>query len=287
MIWFIFASLTAVFESLKDVTSKRGLKNIDEYVITWALVFFTLPLLVPLLFFIPIPQLGGGFVWALLVGGSLNILSFTLYIRALKLSDLSLAVPLVTFTPLFLLFTAPLIVGENPTVFDGLGIVLIVVGSYILNLREQAEGFLAPLRSLFYEPGSRLMLFVAFLWSVTSTVDKVGVQNSSPTFWAVTNYSFIAVGILPILWYRSRQNLNQIFVHLKALVPIGLFHGAAVLFQMQAISLTLVAQVIAVKRMSALLSVFFGHLIFQEPGITQRATGAAVMIAGVALTTLF
>jgi uncharacterized membrane protein len=73
---------------------------------------------------------------------------------------------------------------------------------------------------------------------------------------------------------------------LLSIVPIGLFHGIAVLFQMQAISLTLVAQVIAVKRLSVLLSVILGHLIFKEVGIGRRTMGAVAMIAGVVIITL-
>lgn len=286
MIWIIFATLTALFESFKDVASKRGLKTLDEYVVAWSMIFFTLPLMFPLLGIIEIPELGEHFIWALLAGGSLNVVSMLLYIRALKLADLSLTVPLVTFTPLFLLITSPLIVGENPTSIDALGIVFIVMGSYLLNLKQKQQGYLAPLRALLKEKGSQIMLFVAFLWSLSSTIDKVGVKNSSPIFWSILNYSYIAVGMFPIMLYKSRNSLKTIVKNLPILVPIGFLQGLVVLCQMQAISLTLVAHVISIKRMSALLSVFWGHFIFKEKGLKERATGATVMVIGVLLITL-
>lgn len=130
------------------------------------------------------------------------------------------------------------------------------------------------------------MLLVAFIWSITSNFDKMGVKNSSPIFWAIVMYAFIAVTMLPIILYKSRQNLEQIFYHLKYLAPMGLFNALAVLFQMIAINMTLVAHVIAIKRMSALLSVFFGYLIFKEEGIKERAIGASLMILGVLVITL-
>jgi len=37
--------------------------------------------------------------------------------------------------------------------------------------------------------GSQLMLGVAFLWSFSANIDKVGVQNSSTIFWAIANYT--------------------------------------------------------------------------------------------------
>ncbi|NJN30458.1 MAG: EamA family transporter, partial [Synechococcales cyanobacterium RM1_1_8] len=36
MIWFLFASITACCEALKDLTSKQSLKTVDEYVVIWA-----------------------------------------------------------------------------------------------------------------------------------------------------------------------------------------------------------------------------------------------------------
>lgn len=287
MLWFLFASLTAIFESLKDVTSKYGLKNINEYIVSWALMFFTLPLLLPLLFFIRIPELGSKFELALLIGGSLNIVAIIFFIKAIKISDLSIAIPLIAFTPLFLLITSPLIIGEYPTWIDAIGIFLIVIGSYILNLKEKEKGYLVPLKALVTEKGSKLMLLVAFIWSITSAVDKLGIENSSPTFWAIANYSFIAIAMLPIMLFKAKHSLKQIPQNLLTLIPIGLFQGAAILLQMQAISMTLVAYVISVKRLSALITVLLGYLIFHEQGIKARATGAAVMIAGVLVITIF
>ncbi len=286
MLWLVFATLTAIFESLKDVASKRSLKNVDEYIVSWSLIIFTLALLLPLLFFMKIPPLGDQFYLALILDGSLNTLAMIMYVKAINSSDLSLTVPLITFTPLFLLLTSPLIVKEYPTFVQAMGIVMIVAGSYILNIKEKNQGYLAPFQGLLKQKGPQLMLGVAWLWSITSNVDKLGVQNSSPTFWAIANYSFIALAMLPIMLYKSRRNFHQIPKHLPSLVPIGLFHGLAVFFQMRAIEMTMVAQVISVKRMSALISVFWGYLIFKEKGIKERATGAAMMILGVLLITI-
>ncbi|MCK5347207.1 MAG: EamA family transporter, partial [Candidatus Heimdallarchaeota archaeon] len=97
MVWFIFAFSAAFFKSLKDVFSKKSLKDIDEYIASWSLRFFTLPFLVPLLFFIEIPSLGDQFWTALFVSGSLNIVTTIFYMKAIKYSDLSLTVPIVAF----------------------------------------------------------------------------------------------------------------------------------------------------------------------------------------------
>ena len=100
MTWVIFALLTALFRSLTDVAGKIGLKNMDEYIVAWSLSFFSLPLLIPILFFIEIPEITPKFWLAISVSGTLNILTAILYLKSIKLADLSFVTPLSTFTPL-------------------------------------------------------------------------------------------------------------------------------------------------------------------------------------------
>lgn len=185
MTWLVLSLLTALCESLKDVFSKKGLANIDEYVIAWSLRFFAVPFLLPILFFIKIPNLTKEFWFALLIGGGLNAICTILYMKAIKQSALSLTVPLVALTPMFLLLTSPYMVGEFPEVNGVLGIALIVIGSYVLNFNAAARGYFAPFQALLQEPGPRLMLITAFLWSITANCDKIGIQNSSPLFWSI------------------------------------------------------------------------------------------------------
>ncbi|MBW4420621.1 MAG: DMT family transporter [Myxacorys californica WJT36-NPBG1] len=286
MIWLAFAILTAFFESLKDVSSKKSLQTIDAYIVAWMANVFAIAFLIPLLFILGIPPLNLQFWIALLIGGSLNVVSFILYLKAIQIADLSITVPLVTLTPLFLLITSPLIVGESATIADVVGIILIVLGSYILNLRERKNGYLAPLKAILLNRGSRLMFVVAIIWSITATFDKVGVVNSSPICWSTALYCFLAVGMFPIMLYKSRQKMGQILPNLTPLALIGAFHALGITFQMSAIAFTLVTQVIAVKRTSALMSVVLGHFLFKERGLRERLAGATIMVLGVVVITL-
>ncbi len=283
MLWIVPAVLAALFASLQDVFSKKGLKDIDEYIVSWALRFFALPFLLPLLLFIEIPQLGPLFWTALLVNGLLIVVATILYMKAIKHSDLSLTIPMITFTPLFLLITSPLLIGEFPAFSGVIGVFLIVLGSYVLNIKERHNGFLAPFRALLKEKGPKLMLAVAFIYSITSNFDKIGIQNSSPIFWTIAVNIFIMLAMLPIMICKSKGCLRQIPMNYKALLPIGLFSAMALAAQMTAINLTLVAYVISVKRTGIIFGVLFGHFIFKEKGVKERLLGAAIMVLGVVL----
>ena len=281
MTWLILGIFTAFFEALKDVFGKQNLKKSDEYVVAWSLSFFSVIFLIPWVIHTGIPALNSQFWVALLIGGSINAVTALLYIKAIKVSDLSLTVPLVALTPLFMLLTSPLIVGEYPSFFDYIGILLIVIGSYLLNIKDKSQGYLAPFKALLNEPGPKLMLIVAFLWSITSNFDKIGVQNSSPIFWLFSIFGTISILLLPVLLYKTPNPSRKILKQLPMLAAMGFFNAIGVLCQMQALTLTLVVQVIAIKRTSVLMGVLFGHFIFKEKDIQQRLLGAGIMILGV------
>ena len=59
-----------------------------------------------------------------------------------------------------------------------------------MNITKISDGLLGPFKALLRKKGPKLMLFVAFLFSITSNIDKIGAQNSSPIFWAFENFQF-------------------------------------------------------------------------------------------------
>lgn len=281
MTWLVLAILTAFFESLKDVFSKKSLKFLDEYLVASVGMIVASIALLPLLAIVGIPSIGPHFGMAIVIGGSLNVVAYTLYVKAIRIADLSLISPLSALTPLFLLLTSPLIVQEVPSFWDSVGVFLIVIGSYVLNLQSSKNGFFAPLRSIFHNKGTRMMVVVAFIWSITSTFDKVGVMNSSPIFWSIVLFGYIGLGIFPLVLLKSKYPIQGIRSHWRLLLAAGIANGIGVGCQMVAVGMVAVTQVIAVKRMSALISVGFGYFLFGEKGIRERLLGAAIMVTGV------
>jgi len=286
MAWIAFSLLTALFEALKDVLGKKSLEKCSEYIVAWALRLFALPFLLPLWFFTKNAISGNRFWIALLTGGTLNLITTILYMKALKASDLSVTVPMVTFTPLFLLITSPIMVGEFPSIKGFMGILLIAAGSYLLHLEKIRQGIWAPFKSLVKEKGPRLMLMVAFIWSITSNIDKIGIQNSSVVVWATAIHLFNIVGMIPVIWITSRSHISQLREHRKILVPMGFIDALKYICQLAALQFTLVAYVISIKRTSAILCVIFGAVFFKETGFKERLTGSIIMVLGVLLITL-
>ncbi|MFH1833279.1 MAG: EamA family transporter [Candidatus Levyibacteriota bacterium] len=281
MIWLLFAFLTALFESLKDILSKHNLKKIDEY--SASLAFrLSFVFLLPYLLFSKIPTLNNLFFIALIFAVPINIATAILYMKALKNSDVSLSIPLTAFTPLFLLITSPLIIHEFPSFLGLLGVLLIVFGSYLLNLQERHKGFFVPFKALLKEKGPRFMLLVAFLWSIGSNFDKIGVLNSSPIFWVIAVNFCSTLILIPIVFKRNKNAAITLPKNLS-LLTISLASALSLAFQMTAISLALVSYVISIKRTSILITIILGALVFREKGLKERLIGGIIMIAGIIL----
>ncbi len=286
MTWFFFAISTAFLESVRDIFNKKTVSKVDEYVITFSLNVLTALFSLPLFLFNDIPKLGNNFWYAVIAIGILNTVAFLLFFKAIKASDLSIVAPITTLSPIFLLITSPLLVGEFPNAVGILGIFIIVIGAYVLKFQDKTSGYLAPFKSLFKETGSRLMFGVVLVWSITANVDKIGVQNSSPIMWTVVGHLSVAVFTLPILLLKSKPNIQNIKSNGRNLILIGLINALAILCQMSALQLALVSFVIAVKRTSALFNVLWGWLIFKEQDIRERIAGSIIMIVGVVVITL-
>ena len=285
MHWFYFALLAAVSESLKDLCSKHGLRTVSPQLAALAASATPIPLLFGILLFNDsIPSLGPQYIPALLLGGALNVLALFQFMRALQASDMSLAIPFVSFTPIFLLFTSPLLVGDMPNAQDMVGILCIVAGAYLLQIQSTDQGWLAPFKAIIQQSGPRRMLSVALIYSLTSNFDKIGVQNSSPLFWSLSITSMMTVGFLIMLYLFRRPNIPTPPTNsLGILIVIGPFQTMGLLFHNTALSLGPVPSVIAVKRTSILFTVIWGIMFLREERGKERLTGAALMVIGIGI----
>ena len=107
MFWITFSSLYAFFQATTDVFSKKVLKdNCDAYLVGWARWAFAVPFLLITLLFMPIPALDQTFWYNIFLLLPLGITALFLYIKALNLSPISLAIPFLSFTPVFLILTS-------------------------------------------------------------------------------------------------------------------------------------------------------------------------------------
>jgi uncharacterized membrane protein len=286
MLWLFFAVSTALTESLKDICGKYGLRQVDEYIVAASMSTFGALFLSPILLIIERPLLGPHFFLYLFAAAGLYTASIVLYFKALRLSDISITVPLVMYSPVFLLFTSPVMLGEYPSNVGILGVILIVFGSYLLNISASSQGIFAPFRALLDHAGPRVMLGVAFIWSITANIDKAGLAQASPMFWIVSHLMVCAVFSSVYVMIVRRRLLLLPAEAAPRLILIGLAQAVHAICYISTLSLGLVVYALSMKRTSVLISVVMGRVLFDEGSIRERFIGAAVMLVGVIVVVL-
>ena len=287
MYWFPIALGTAFLAAASDALTKVYLRPLGTIKMAMGRVATPVVFLAPLLFFTKWPHLDNTFWCTLAVLLPLETTALLLYMEALKVSPLSLTVPFLAFTPAFMILTGTIILHEHLKASGIAGILLIVIGSYSLNIDQARFGPFAPLIAIFKEKGSLLMLAVALIYSITSVLGKVAIQHSDHLFFAA--FYFIAHGLFSSLVLGLLFKVNPLAVIKtcpKGVIYVGFAQSGMVITHMWAISMAPAAYMIAVKRLSVLFGVLIGCLFFREKGLSSKLFGATLMVTGVFLIVL-
>jgi drug/metabolite transporter (DMT)-like permease len=288
--WFAITLLCAFSLAASDAASKAWL---GEYS-TWelALVRFSLAglLLAPGLWWFPFAWPEPVFWLWMAALAPLEILAMLLYMRAIRDHPLSLTLPYLAFTPVFVLFTGWLLLGEIPDGGGFIGVLLVVAGGYLLNARH-ARGadwrtWLAPLRAIGYAAGSRLMLAAAAIYSLTSVMGKAAMQYVPAASFGPLYFTVLGVLCALLFSLRDPGIFKRVLRRPKAAFAVAALTAVMIVSHFVALSRVEVAYMISVKRSSLLFGILFGAILFQERHVAGNLLAGGIMLVGVGLILL-
>ena len=308
MLWVILAIIGAIANAAYFIILKNHITDRDPRILTSLGLFISVILLLAISAAKGFPVIGPDYYGAIVISGILNIVGLSLIFRALESSDLSLSMPMLSFTPVFLIGTSYLLLHEVPSVAGIFGICVIVSGSYVLNISAEHEHFLDPVRSMVQNRGSWYMLIVAFLFAASINYDKIAMLNSDPVFGMAFTLLIIsgAFAVIIVIFGKSSGSslqchdegggsssgyLQKTAIFLRPyLVPamlIGIFASAECVAINIAYTLQIAPYVIAIKRLSIIFMVLYGTLLCAENEMRIRVLGSVLMVGGVVIILLF
>jgi len=306
MFWALLSGIGACADAGYYIVNKKFLRSVDPDLLAASGFLFTSLFLLSISFCRGIPPLGPDFAMAVTATVAINIIGTTLAFRALKSTDISLAVPMLSFTPLFLIVTAAVMLHEIPSVIGIGGILILVSGSYVLNTAAEHESLLDPFRSMLSHPGIFSMLVVSFLYAISLGFDKMIVLNSDTIFgsgvvFLLLGSAFSAIHCLKR--WRGRlpehgveNNSSQlggirIFSGSRGLLIAGIIIGVLLTLEAMVINAAYLVQIVpyvsAIKRTSILITVLYGTMVIREEEVFRRVAGAVLMLCGVVLILFF
>lgn len=210
-----------------------------------------------------------------------------LYMVAIRDNPLHLTLPYLAFTPVFNILTAYITLGETVSYAGCGGILLVVAGAFFLNFNQNSpltrQSFIAPFAAIIKVKGSRLMLGVAFIYSIASVLGKMAMQYATPASFGPFYFAVLGTTALAITLLRNSGDVAILVSRWKQALWVGIFMGVMIVTHFLAISLVEVAYFISVKRTSLLFGILFGALLFGERHLMRHLIAGFFMVAGVAL----
>lgn len=287
MDWLSLSLLCALLLAATDALTKKWMSGHSAAELVIVRLVLSGLLLAPLLLTSPLPSVPPAFWGWVAAALPLEIIAMSLYMIAIREAPLALTLPYLAFTPVFVLLTGWLMLGETVSPHGLAGIVLVTLGAYVLNLERATlrdwRSWANPFSAILHERGSRLMLAVAFIYSIAAVLGKGALQYMPASSFGALYFVVLAVFSVIVYALWQPRALRVLRRPTRYHWIVAALMAAMVMTHFLALEQTTTAYMIAVKRTSALFGVLFGAWLFHEARLGQHLIGAALMVGGVAI----
>jgi drug/metabolite transporter (DMT)-like permease len=283
MLWFLLASCSAILSAAAAVIQKKVLSRLTalefSFLVSAVILFFSL--FVP--FSINVASIPPSTLMIIIGKSILGGIAFLFVMMSLEHNPISTALPILGMTPGVTALVALLMLGESLPGLEWAGIVLMMMGTYILESRP-SQNIFRPFKEILRSKNYYYMYGALGLFAVSSVLDKLLVSSYKIDILIVLFYQHIVYclmfGFLIFIHKSSFRDLmhkgrNQFpFILIVALLTI-----AYRFTQLGATQLAPVALVLAVKRTSILYASFFGGKLFSDERLPQKLLAGLLIVA--------
>lgn len=279
--WMIFAAGSAFFAGVTAILAKCGIRRTDSTVATAIRTIVVLVFAWIMVFLVgsqaQLRSLDGGTLLFLVLSGLATGASWLCYFRALQIGDINKVVPIDKSSTVLTILLAFLLLGEPIGLFQGIGVVLIGVGTLLMIEKKASTGAAASGQGwLLYALGS------AVFASLTAILGKIGIQGVESNLGTAIRTGVVLVmawvmvlvtGKAPAVRQVPRRELC--FICLS-----GLATGASWLCYYRALQDGPASVVVPIDKLSILVTVAFSYVVFHERLTVRSGWGLALITAG-------
>jgi len=280
MQWYIFAILTALLTAAAAIVEKKTLLKEHAMEFSTVLAVFNFFIVLVLL-----PYINFNFslkILAMIYTASVfATIAFLFVAKAVRHMDISIVSPLLSFSPAVVAVLAFFILGERITYLQLFGILLLILGSFVLEAENHntKKIFTKKFKSNYFY----YIILALILYGFCSILDKFILNNISPLTYIPIVHFFIAINfiILICIFHNGFEGIKHgIKSAGKWIFLVAVLVTGYRLSQAQAISMTYVSLVIPIKRMSAFFATVVGGRVLHEKNLAKRTLACIIMLAG-------
>lgn len=198
--------------------------------------------------------------------GILGALGNYYIIKALSLGELSTLAPINSYKPLVAILVSFFYLKEIPSLSAIFGIVLIILGTYILYNKGEYNS-----KAVFYR-----VLALIFSGTEAVFIKKIILLTDIPTSFVLWALSGLIFSVFFTLGDKNCFKLPQIKPLIMLILSVGIMqYSTNFVFSKIHVSYAL-----ALFQLSTLLSVILGAKIFHETGLKRKVIASLIMIFG-------
>ncbi|MEN3190580.1 MAG: EamA family transporter [Atribacterota bacterium] len=278
----ILVIISAFIHSFWNLLSKKS-KN--KLVFNWYIVLFQPILYFPLFLYlilsnqIELPPMGWLFI---ILSAFFHTFYFYFLGKTYSYGHLSLTYPIARSSPLFVPFLAFLLVKEELSFVGILGIIIILVGVYLLHLRSISwKSFL---KSTEYLKGkaTSYAFITAFFSALYSVNDKIGVGYVRPFAYIYITCIGVSAFYLPIVF--SKDNRKDIKFewedNKKSILISSSLTLLSYLLTLYAFTIDKVSYIVSLRQSSIIFGVILGTVVLNEEYGKIRIFASIIMFIG-------
>ena len=280
--WSFFAAGCALFAGATAILAKCGIRKTDSTVAT---AIRTIVVLVFAWIMVLVAgsqdqlgSLGGTTLLFLILSGLATGASWLCYFRALQIGDINKVVPIDKSSTVLTILLAFLLLGEPIGLFQGIGVALIGVGTFLMIEPKPAAERAAPQKRgwMLYAFGS------AIFASLTAILGKVGIQGVESNLGTAVRTGVVLVMAWLMVLVTGKTNLVKQVPRreLGFICLSGLATGASWLCYYRALQDGPASVVVPIDKLSILVTVAFSYLVFHERLTARSGWGLVLVTAG-------
>ena len=283
--WIFFAFASALFAGLTSILAKCGIKKTDSTVATAIRTVVVIAFSWLMVFAVgsagEITSISLHTLIFLVLSGIATGASWLCYFKALQLGDINKVVPIDKSSTVLTILLAAFLLGEGITLFSGIGITLIAVGTFLMIEKKDVQKSDVPKnrRWIFYALGS------AVFASLTSILGKIGISGvESNLGTAIRSGVVLIMSWMMVLVSGKGKELGGI--PKKELVFIclsGVATGGSWICYYKALQDGPASVVVPIDKLSILVTILFSYIVFHEKLSKKAFLGLVLTVGGTLL----
>lgn len=282
--WQALALLSALFSATAAVFEKKALFRMEPLGFSFLLSVLTFVLTIPFLFFVDLSSLRLPAMFILYMKTVLGAAAFLLVMHGIQKNELSNSLPLLALTPGVVALAAFLILGEAIGARGLIGMVLMLTGTYFLQL-EKDGNWMSPFIFLRKNKTQWYIIGAILLFSTTTILDKTLLRDFKlqPEAFLPFQQLFLSLNFLILILLQKIEmtSLGGSFKQgWKLILAVAIFAVIYRYSHILAMKTGPVALVLSIKRSSVFFAAVIGGQYFREQDVLRRSLAVLIMVAG-------